>query len=313
MIARRITALVIIGSIWLAFAKGLAAPVPKLDVVKWATDASKASAEAIRSGAGVVAFESYVQEPEAMEARLWAKGKVNVYFKDEKYHFRFNYETKKVRTTYHDRQGNKKEEKIVEWKPDDLAIIFDGTKVQEIAFSQRIHPSGCQIGVFDTLRNTPSTVKEDLTRLWLKEVGLARDLKTVKREAIQVTGLGEGVFRLSYEVPWGPKGARVEIDVSSKANYNPTRYRVLMNNWDKVCKECSAKWKKADGVWYVAELEMTHRIRYSDKPTYLMERSVYRAERFDSNAKVDPQLFTLDCLTIPPRTRTLDHRPQEKR
>ncbi len=89
MMARRISAFLIIGSIWLTFAKGRTAPVLKSqDVVKRAADASRTSAEAIRSGAGVVAFESYIQEPEEKEARLWAKGRVKVYFKDEKYHFR---------------------------------------------------------------------------------------------------------------------------------------------------------------------------------------------------------------------------------
>ncbi len=310
--ARKMSALVVLGSIWFTFAEGIAAPAPKPDVVKRAADSSKSCLEALRSGAGVVAFENYLQEPDAKEVRLCAKGKVNVYFKDEKYHFRFNYETKKTRTIYVDKQGNK-EEKIVEWKPDDLATIFDGTKVQQVTYMQGIRPSGCNIDIFDSLPHTPISVREDLTRRWLGETDLVRHLKTVKREAIQVTDLGKGTFRLSFEIPVGPKGARVELDVSSEANYHPTRYRVLMNNWDKIYKDCSAKWKKTDGVWYVSELDMTRRTRYSDKPTYLMDRSVYRTERFEPNAKIEPLLFTLDCLTIPPRTRTLDHRPQGKR
>jgi hypothetical protein len=45
----------------------------------------------------------------------------------------------------------------------------------------------------------------------------------MRREEIQVTDLGSGNYRLSYEPRAIPKG-KVEIDVSSKANYNPTRH-----------------------------------------------------------------------------------------
>ena len=101
--------------------------------------------------------------------------------------------------------------------------------------------------------------------------------------------------------------------MSSKANYNPTRFRVLHSDWDRDSEECTAKWKKSGEVWYVEELDMTMRIRLSDKPTYRMTHSIYRCESFEPNAKIDPQLFTLDCLTIPAGTRTLDRRPKEKR
>ncbi len=119
-------------------------------------------------------------------------------------------------------------------------------------------------------------------------------------------------FRLSYEPKAIPKG-RVEIDVSSQANYNPTRLRVLLPQWNEDYEYCLAKWKKTRDVWHVEELDMTTRFRRSDKPTYRIDHSVYRSESFEPNVKVDLQLFTLDCLTIPPRTRTLDHRPKEKR
>lgn len=313
MMARRITALLVIGSFWLTFAVGVAAPVPKReDVVKRAVEAEKASTEAIRSGSGVVAFETYVQEPEEREAQLYAKGQAKVYFKNEKYHFRFNYETLRIRTTYHDKEGAKIEEKIEEWRPDDLAIIYDGTKAQEITFMQRIRPSGCRVEIWDSLRNTPSIVNEDLTRLWLKKVGKGRVMNKIKPEEIRVTDLGSGNYRLNYQHKAVPR-IRYEIDVSSKANYNPTRLRILLPDWDRDYNDWSVKWKKSGDVWYVEELDMTERTRFSDKPTYSMVHSVYRCKSFESNAKVDPQLFTLDCLTIPAGTRTLDRRPKEKR
>ncbi|HEY7314505.1 MAG TPA: hypothetical protein VH643_34470 [Gemmataceae bacterium] len=313
MIPRRITLFLSIALACLTFAVGLAAvPLKREGIVKRATDASRASTETIRSGTGVVAFESYVQEPEEKESRLWAKGTVKVYFKDEKYHFRFNYETKRIRTTYLDRQGKKKEEKIAEWKPDDLAIICDGTKVQVVTFTKRIRPAGCRVEIYDNLVNTPTVVKGDLTRIWLQHVGLDRIVKTMKQDTIQITDLSGGDYRLSYEHKEKPKD-RIEIDVSSDAKYNPTRYRMLLPGWDDAHEECSAKWKTVGDVWYVTELVMTSRYRYSDKPTYRMERSRYRYETFEPNAKVDAQLFTLDCLKIPPETRTMDRRPREKR
>lgn len=294
MMARRITALLVFGSFWLTFAVGVAAPVPKReDVVKRAAEAEKASTEAIRSGAGVVAFETYVQEPEEKEARLYAKGQAKIYFKDEKYHFRI-------------------EVKFAEWGPDDLAIIYDGTKAQKITFTQRVRPSGCKVEIWDSLRNTSSIVKEDLTRLWLKKVEKGRVMNAIKPEDIRVTDLGSGNYRLNYQQKALAR-AKYEIDVSSKANYNPTRLRILLPDWDRDYNNWSVKWKKTGDVWYVEELDMTERTRFSDKPTYRMEHTVYRCESFDPNTKVDPQLFTLDCLTIPAGAQIIDRRPKEKR
>jgi hypothetical protein len=60
MSARWISASLVVGSIWLVVGEGTTAPLPQGgDVLKRATDASRASAEAIQSGAGVVVFESY--------------------------------------------------------------------------------------------------------------------------------------------------------------------------------------------------------------------------------------------------------------
>jgi hypothetical protein len=42
-------------------------------------------------------------------------------------------------------------------------------------------------------------------------------------------------------------------------------------------------------------------------------RSILQYKSFEPNAKVDAKLFTLDRLTIPPGTSTMDHRRQGRR
>jgi hypothetical protein len=222
---------------------------------------------------------------------------VKIYVKDENCHLRFDYETKLIWINKRDRQG-KVEKKIGDSKPD-VAMIFDGSKAQVVTFSRRPGRASCRIDILDSLKGFGS-VNDDLTRLWLKEVGLEQLTKTMKGEDIRVTDLGGEGFRLGYEPKWIP-GGRVEIDLSSKANYNPTRYRMTLPKWDEDYMISSAKWKRARDVWYVQELDMTSRVRLTNKPGYSVLHSICRSERFEPNVQVDPQLLTLDCLAIPPR------------
>jgi hypothetical protein len=137
-------------------------------------------------------------------------------------------------------------------------------------------------------------------------------MKTVKRDAMEVTERDGGVWRLSYQ-PFARSKDRFEIEISSKAGYNPTRFRVVNPAVDKPAYDCSAKWTKSGDNWHVEELVKDFRYRSQEKPGSTLERSVFRYKSFKPNAKVDAKLFTLDCLTIPPGSRTFDHRPPEKR
>jgi hypothetical protein len=299
-----------VASVWLLLAGGqrlAAAPAPldRDEVLKRASDAVKANARLIRSGAGVFTFEVHAKEPEVEELRLISKGRANVYFDGGKYHFRVKYETRLVKVGVVGRPGVT----VADWKPDDLAIIDDGEKTQVVTWSKAIRPTGCEIEVFPGRESSTHSSMAEPTRHLLGYLGLEEQLRGSKRDAIRITDLGTGVWRVGFEPKVAP-GGKLEIELSSEAGYNPTRYRLLLPGQSDPFQEYSARWKKAGDVYYVERLVMDFGVHRKGKTGH---RLVFQYQSFEPNAKVDPKLFTLDCLTILPGTRTLDHRPQGKR
>jgi hypothetical protein len=296
-------------SLLVAGGQCLAAPLGRDDPLSRARDAVRANASAIRSYAGIVSFEGYYQEPEDEKLQLNSKGRANVYYDGGRYHFRVKYETRLVKV----RQVGRPGERVVEGKPDDLAIIYDGTKAQVVTYSRNIRPANCEIEVFRDLDDVGHLVTADPARFLLHFVGLDEQLRTLKRDAIAVTDLGSGTWRISFEPKAVPK-AKVEVEVSSKAGYNPTRYRVVLPGWGEPTQEYSARWKKVGDIYYVEQVVMVKRRLHHHETGYRMSmsRSVFQYKSFEPNVKVDAKLFTLDCLAIPPRTRTLDLRPEKR-
>jgi RNA polymerase sigma factor (sigma-70 family) len=269
------------------------------------------SASQIRSAVGTATFEHFMQEPRHNEKKLGlrTKGKVKVYFDRGRYHLRFQFDTMLQWTTYTDGKGKVVQEKFVEWKPEDLFVIYDGKTATVVTFSRRIRPSGCMVEIWPELRGPAANLPwNDVARLGLAVLDVEGLIRNLGRDAIRLTKMPQGGYRGRYHVKNAPK-VRVEFDARPEAGFNVTAERVFNEGNDQPVTARSAAWKKDKGLWYVERLVEENDFRGGRLGGY-RERWVFRYTHFEPNARVDPTLFTLKSAKVPDRTRVLDRRPQ---
>lgn len=266
-----------------------AAPLPR-GPLQLAVEASMNAAKATQSATGVATFEYHQQLPGDNELRLFAKGRMRVYYDRGKYHLRLRYD---------ERDG---------WGPHERAVIFDGETAQVVYFSKRIRPAGCEVWVHRGVRESGLDIPTDPAQLWREFGNIAKLPKSPDIEGLKVAELGGGAARLTYRLKGAPQVSRLELEVGPASGYNPTRFRVFLTGWDEPLQDYTAEWAKAGGAWYVRRL--TQEFTFRREGGITRRKSVIRYEEFEVNAKVGPKLFTLGSLNIPAGTRTLDHRPK---
>ncbi len=281
-----------------------AAPVPP-DPLRQAAEASREAAAKLQSAAGSATFEVSHQGPGDAEP-LITRGRVQVYYDRGKYHLRFQYDSMMARVTDLDRDGKKVRERISRWKPDDRAVLYDGAKAQSVTFSKLFRPSGCLVEVYPSLRDVPMEAPRDPAHLWREIGNVAELVKSPHVEGLQVSSLS-GATRFTCRLKGAPQVSRVEYEVGPASGYNPTRMRVLPTGRDEPFQDYQVEWAKARGAWYARRLVKKHAI--VSKDGVIRDRLDFRYDSFDVNTKVEPKLFTPDCLSIPAKARTLDRRP----
>jgi RNA polymerase sigma factor (sigma-70 family) len=274
--------------------------------------ARKASIEAadIRSAAGTALFEEFVQERGTKEATLRTRAKVKVAYDRGKYLLRFAYETKLQRTVYETPDGKVTADKLVEWKPREFIILYDGQDAYAITFADKISPAGCMMEIHSGFPVEEFSWK-DAARLGTQILNVDGIVRNIGQDAVKMTKLAEGGYRGSFHLKNAPN-VRCTFDVAPEFGFNVTATTVT-NAGDRVSVERStAKWQKIEGRWYALEhiKEFDNR-HLSDKG--LLQKSVFRYEKFEPGATIDAKQFTLESLPIPEKVYRLDRRqPREQ-
>jgi RNA polymerase sigma factor (sigma-70 family) len=278
---------------------GAPAPAPVEQLLKASGEVRK-----LRSAAGMAVFEGYALEGEE-KAGPHTKGKVSVYFDGGKYHLRYQYDYRQRQTLPAKAGGGKK---VAEMTPDDVAVICDGAVTQEVIYSAFwFRPAGCQVNLRDRLRNASWGICLDHpAELWREVLDVDALVKDVGRDALTLTRLESGTIRGSYRLMNAPK-VRVEFEARPADGYNVSSLRVFNDGETRAAQTARATWARASGAWYVKEL-VTELDGRRPAGGGKLNRLVFRYESFEPGAKVDPKLFTLDCLAIPTNARTLDQR-----
>jgi RNA polymerase sigma factor (sigma-70 family) len=256
----------------------------------------------LRSAAGTAVFETYVQQGDK-KPEPYTKGKVQVYFDGGKYHLRYKFDFR-FRRAVDDGAGGKKV--VDENTPDDLAVIADGKLVSEVVYSKRIRQSGCQVNLRGRLKDaTTSFALDHPAELWREAIDIDEVVKNLGRDTIKLTVLDSGSIRGTYKLKNAPK-IRVEFEAEPADGYNVSALRVFNEGEKQPAQTAKVTWAKAKGIWYAKEFVTESDSRREGGDGTLC-RGVFRYESFEPGAKVDQKLFTLDCLTIPPGTRSFDY------
>ncbi len=280
------------------------------DPLQLAIQVAAHATENLTSTVATGTFKRFVQKRTDKEPKLWTEAKVDVFFDRGKYHLHFDFQRLLHRTTYRDREGGLIEEKVVDWKPENYVLIYDGMTAYSITFSERIHPTGCSGEIFSGVRNAASVEADfrwgDIARPWKEVLNVETLIANLGREAINVDERADGIFRCSYQVKNSPK-YRGEYHLDGNNGFRVVSSTLKRSDLDVPVQTKRLTWKNANGVWHVARIveEFDSRELRDDG---LLRRSVFEYTSFKPNVKVDPQLFTLQAVEIPAGTRFTDRR-----
>ena len=280
------------------------------DPLKSAIQVAAHATESLTSAIATGTFKRFEQKRTDKEPKLWTEAKVDVFFDRGKYHLHFDFQRMLHRTTYSDREGRVIEKKVVDWKPEDYVLIYDGMTAYSITFTERSHPTGCSGEIFSSVRNAASVEADfrwgDIARPWREMLNVETLVANLGREAIKVDERAEGIFRCSYQVKNSPK-YKGEYHLDGNNGFQVVSSTLKRSDLDAPVQTKRLTWKNTDGVWHVASIfeEFDFRELRDDG---LLTRSVFEYTSFKPNVKVDPKLFTLQAVEIPAGTRFIDRR-----
>jgi RNA polymerase sigma factor (sigma-70 family) len=269
---------------------------------------ASAQVKKLRSAVATATWEEYIQDPG--EEKPWAprtKAKVKIYFDRGKYLLRFDYQTKQQKTAYFDKDGKKRDERLVEWKPKEFVVLWDGKDAYAITFSERIRPAGCMMEIYSKLP-VPETQQyffTDAARLQVVNIGGL--IENVGRDAIEMSRLPMGGYRAAYRFKtWKGRG---EFELQPELGFHVTSSRVFNPDETEPVQTFTATWKKTKGFWHIQRFVTDFDNRKIDKDKGFFQRSILQFDSFSPDAKVDGNLFKLESLNLPARVYTLDRRP----
>jgi hypothetical protein len=280
------------------------------EAIKRAIQATRDVESQLQSAIGEAVFERHKWEGDEKEPQLWTKCKVKMHFDRGKYRLQFAYEKMLARTVYHDPDGGKTE-KVVDWKPDDLIIVFDGKEANAVKFSQRIRPYGCEGYIYSELENACVEVAQlrwgKLAELWKQRFELGPTVANLGRDAMQIEQRPTNKWLLTFAVKNSPN-VRVEMDIDTERNFHIVEERVFSPGRNEPAARYTANWKHdaPTKVWYIDSVEEEHRFFGGQHPP---TRERLRFESFKVNVPVDPKLFELESIEYPVMMRFLDRRP----
>jgi hypothetical protein len=189
-------------------------------------------------------------------------------------------------------------------------VIYDGSLIATSSFSDRVKPFGGEGQLFPArvlpggvvltaiggIPWSPASLPETIIDLNLvvESVG-ASGVELQKQESGSIVG----VYRIK-----GASGVSVEFTCDAIAGYNVTKVVASNAGWEWPATVVDMEWKLSKDYWWVTRVSETQRDEKGHE-----SRSRWEYTEFEPNAPVDPSLFSLAALDLPPGARIVDHRP----
>jgi len=266
-------------------------------------------AKEVRSAKGTGTFEVLVQERQDKEPKLRTKATFQMFYDRGKYLLRFDYQTKLIWTTRQDELGKVSEPRLLEWKPKEYVVLYDGTDVYGITYREGAKPSGSMVEVYSRMP-VPGThwILRDPARLGLQVTNVEKLIENLGRRAITMKQLPKGGYLGKYFLKESPSHA--EFEIRPEVGFNITAGRVYNPDNPRPITTYALSWKKMKGNWYADRLVREFDRRGMAKDGTL-ERAIVQYSEYMPNASVDPSVFQFESLHIPADARTFDRRPPE--
>lgn len=256
-----------------------------------ASEAFEAAEMSLHSGAGKGTYKIFEQDSMGTW-KLMTDADVEIYFDGDKYNVTLVYRLEPMKRTKR-------------------VIIYDKSAILSTRFG-RIRPAGGETEVFPVgshplglVRPQAADFPWDVTKLPTTLEHVTKLRKTVGDQNLELIRTSEGLYQLSFPVG---TNAKVSIDISPDAGYNIVRRRVYAGPSEKLYQEFKATWAlEGGGIWYIDRL--TEEL-YSGPSQFRWELEY---DEFTPNVPVQPEVFTLGALDMPPGSRILDKRPGVER
>jgi hypothetical protein len=191
-------------------------------------------------------------------------------------------------------------------------IVHDGSVLATNRFSPRISRTGSETDIYQPESAGANTVPATRAGLPFDPSRLSYALTDLEAHRRNV---GDKKFRLE---PTPPDDARLVLShplgtqSQARLTINPEHGYLLEAVWagtegSPYFQRTTADWREIDGVWCVVKLR--HEVHYEG----LHEVTELEFDDVQPNAPVDPKLFTLAALEMPPGTRVIDRRLPDPR
>lgn len=283
--------------------------VPAADVLEEARKASVAASEALQSAQGSGTFTEHRRNLTDKDEMLWTEGSFKFSYQSGKYFIDITLKKLLRRTRYEDEMGQFTE-KIVDWSPDRVVLVYDGQAASVVTFTGRINPTGCRVEIFDSMRTATALASFPLrnpAKPWLEVLDVDAVLKNIERDAITVSTLDNGRTRIAFDIK-NSKSAYAEFELDPQSGNNVISSRTFNRPELEPAVTRRLSWAQTESVWYVRQFDAVHRYPPSSIPAY-RARTMVAFDSFAPNKLIDDTLFKIESLPIPPGTRTLDRRP----
>lgn len=279
------------------------------DPLQLAINAATDATTHLTSLVGEGTFKRFVQDRADQEPKLWTEARVKVFFDTGKYHLHFNFQRMLRRTSCRDSESDAIEEKVVDFAPEDVYVVFDGTTAYSIRFSDRIHPTGCNGEILSDMRAAVGRADFQwvgVAQPWREALDLEKAVATLGRDAIKVEEQPQGVLRCEFRVRNSLKN-RVAFELQQATGFRIADVVVNCDDAEVPIGSKHLEWAITDSVWHVNRIVENSDLREVNGGGTL-RRSEFEYTSVTPNAKVDSQLFTIQGVPVPIGSRFIDRR-----
>ena len=271
------------------------------DWLKKAAESINDADKNLNSVVGEAVFETTrivegIDEPVTM-----IKGRVKVFYEKGKYRLEFKHEKYLTRG---DNGNGEIQKALVDVKVDDVVIIADVDAVYVVSFSDLFQPARCKIDIYNSLSDVMGMQGlriKDPAKLWQSQRAdtISKLIDEGKVKIEKSTENADGSVTQTYLKT--PEMVRFEKDMLTTIGYLPIETRAFKTTDTQPFQRERLDWRRIDGHWFPLKTIF-------EFPLAGAQKSTFEFQSFEPNKEVDPKLFMISSVAIPPRTRTIDHR-----
>lgn len=182
-------------------------------------------------------------------------------------------------------------------------IVCDGSALFVTRVSTSIVPAGCETNVYEMTSQSYDIATDgfeyDLRKPNGQRANSPTQSETQRRVHFEKLPNGRYLGRYDESSNW-----EVTLEIAPELGYHTVKMRGANRSGNVTYSQHERDWAKENGVWYVKR--MTNETKRADGTVF---RRILHYDRFEPNATVPLEMFTMDALKMCEGSRVIDRRP----